>query len=63
MGREQGDGDRPARLRSACPWPGALGWMKLVVRLPLTSFGLGTVESVTEIDAGARPGGYPGLLP
>ena len=37
--------------------------MKLVVRLPLTSFALGTVESVEKIDAGACPGGYPGLLP
>jgi hypothetical protein len=37
--------------------------MKLGGRLPLTSFLLGTVESVDKIDAGARPGGYPGLLP
>ena len=42
---------------------GRPGWMKLGVRLPLTSSSLGTVESENEIDAGARPGGYPGLLP
>ena len=49
--------------RSPCSGQGARGWMKLGARLPLTSSLLGTVESVSKIDAGARPGGYPGLLP
>ena len=71
-----GAADEPARVgrhrlgrgclqvtRSSWPLPDARGWMKLGARLPLTSFPLGTTESVYEIDAGARPGGYPGLLP